>query len=573
MISRIVNPRDRIVSSSMYSKAGLIFTIRINSLRGAAASEWESNRLKLIAAGITLSILIPGIYLLFHFLFSYIYSLESTFSGFGIALARRLLGMTFMSIGIFIGISSFITGVSAMFRSGETSLLLTLPVRDRMVAFFRMIESWFNAGWATILLGIPILIAFNVSLEYNLFSSIISLALFPFLLLIWVSSGTILLGTSIRMSQSSGKLWRVAVILGLIVVTGIYLVLRSSGPEGIVAEETDALEAVHKFVADLPVTGGRFWPHILFGNAVSSVNNGIWMEALQNAGILILESAIAMFLAYIILCPGFRKRFSAVSGVSARRRSSSLLIRSRGRFRTMLQKDILIFLRDPVQWSQLLLLTGMFLVYAFNINRFPMDVGNPLWRSIVVYLNFSFSCFVTATILVRFTFPAISLEGSGISYILQLPTGRKMLLKSKLFESFLFITPFIIGIGIWSTIAIGAGTMLVVSSAVALVLMCIALVSINTCLGAVFPRFDKGSAASIASGHGGIIAACVSMGYVLFAVSVLGMTIRRALPEGGTEQALTGPMTVALTILGIVTAVVMFVSLKVGYRSLKKRDF
>ena len=557
----------------MYSKAGLLFRIRINSLRGAAASEWESNRLKLIAAGITLSILIPGIYLLFHFLFSYIYSLESTFPGFGIALARRLLGMTFMSIGIFIGISSFISGVSAVFRSRETSMLLTLPVRDRLIAFFRMIESWFNAGWATILLGIPIIIAFNVSLEYNLFSSIIALALFPFLLVVWVSSGTILLGVSIRMSRSSGKLWRAAVILGLVVSAGIYLVLKSSGPEGIVAEETTALDAVHKFVADLPVAGGRLWPHILFGNAVSSVNNGIWMEALQNTGILILESAIALFLAYIFICPGFRKRFSTVSNVSSRRRSSSLLLRSRGRFRTMLQKDILVFLRDPVQWSQLLLLTGLFLVYAFNINRFPMDIGNPLWRSIVVYLNFSFSCFVTATILVRFTFPAISLEGAGISYILQLPAGRMMLLKSKLLESFLFITPFIIGIGIWSTIAIGAGTVLVVSSTVALGLMCIALVSINTCLGAVFPRFDKGSAASIASGHGGIIAACASMGYVLVAVSVLGMTIRRAIPAFGSEQALIEPMTAALIFLGIVTVVVTLISIRIGYRSLMKRDF
>lgn len=460
-----------------------------------------------------------------------------------------------------------------MFRSGETSLLLTLPVRARMVAFFRMIESWFNAGWATILLGIPILIAFNISLEYNLLSSVIALAMFPFLLTVWVSSGTILLGASIRMSQSSGKLWRAALLLGLVVSAGIYLVLKSSGPEGIVAEEATALKAVHKFVADLPVAGGRFWPHILFGNAVSSVNSGIWLEALKNAGILILESAIAMFLAYVIICPGFRKRFSAVSSVSSRSRSSSLLLRSRGRFRTMLQKDILVFLRDPVQWSQLLLLGGLFIVYAFNINRFPMDVSNPLWRSIVVYLNFSFSCFVTATILVRFTFPAISLEGNGISYILQLPAGRKMLLESKLLESFLFITPFIIGIGIWSTIAIGAGTVLVVSSTIALGLMCVALVNINTCLGAVFPRFDKGSAASIASGHGGIIAACASMGYVLFAVSVLGMTIRRALPAGGSEQALIEPMTVALFILGIVTGAVMYISLRIGSRSLKKRDF
>lgn len=557
----------------MPSKIKLLFRIKTATLIGAAASEWENNKLKLIAGGITLLVLVPGIYMLFRFLFSYIYSLEETFPGFGVALSKRLLAMTFMSFGIFIGISSFISGVSIMFRSGETNLLLSFPVKDRLIAASRMVESWLNAGWATILLGVPIVIAFNVSLEYSLSSSIIALLLFPFLLTVWVSSGTIMLGAAIRFSQSNGRLWRTAAFLGVVVAAGIYLVLRSSGPEGIVAEEMNALDAVHKFVVELPVAGGRLWPHILFRSAVTSVNDGIWAEALQSAGFLILESALAALLAYVVICPGFRKRFSTVSTISSRRGSNSLLLRSGSRYTAMLHKDFLLFMRDPVQWSQLLLLTGLFLVYAFNINRFPMDIGHPLWRSIVVYLNFSFSCFVTATLLVRFTFPSISLEGSGLSYILQLPAGKKLLLRSKWIESSLFIVPFVLGIGIWSTIEIGAGWVLVASSTIALGLMCIALISINTGLGAVFPRFEKGSAASIASGQGGIIAAFASMGYVLVAVTVLGLTIRRAFPAGGSEQVLIKPMTTALIFLGIVTVIVTLIFIRIGYRSLVKRDY
>ncbi len=151
-------------------------------MRGAAVSEWQSNRLKLIAGAITIAVLIPGIFLLFRFLFSYIYGLEETFTGFGIALARRLLAMTFMSFGVFIGISSFISGVSVVFRSWETSFLLTMPMKDGFTALYRMLESWFNAGWATLLLGIPIVAAFCISLEVSVAATVVSVLLFPFLI-------------------------------------------------------------------------------------------------------------------------------------------------------------------------------------------------------------------------------------------------------------------------------------------------------------------------------------------------------------------------------------------------------
>ena len=551
----------------------LLYRIKTASLKGAAVSEWQNNKLKLIAGAITIVVLVPGIYLLFRFLFTYIYGLEETFTGFGTALARRLLAMTFMSFGVFIGISSFISGVSVVFRSWETSFLLTMPMKDRLTAFYRMMESWFNAGWATLLLGIPIVAAFCISLEISLAATVVSLLLFPFLIAIWLSSGTILLGSAIRFNQRSGRIWKTAAILGLLIAAGIFVILKNSGPEGIIAEENSALNAVHRFVADLPVTGGELWPHTLFGNTISAIDSGALPEALGYIGSLLIEAALACSLACVMICPGFRRNYSRVLSTSGRRRSSRFFLRSGGRFGTMLQKDILLFFRDPVQWSQLLLLTGLFLVYALNINRFHTDIGNTFWRTIVVYLNFSFSCFVTATLLVRFTFPSISLEGPGLSYILQLPRGRRLLVGIKWVESYIFILPFIVGVGIWSTLRIGAGWILVGMSTVSLSLMCTALVSINVGLGAVFPRFEKGSAANIASGQGGIIAAFASMGYVLVSVMVLGLTLRRSFSEGAYMQTLAQQSNIALLFLTGLTVAVAYIFIRTGYRSLVKRDF
>lgn len=557
----------------MNSKISLLFNIKTASLKGAAVSEWQTNKLKLIAGAITIAVLVPGIFILFRFLFSYIYSLEEMFTGFGTALAIRLLAMTFMSFGVFIGISSFISGVSVVFRSPETSFLLTLPMRDALTAFYRMLESWFNAGWATLLLGIPIVAAFCISLEVSLAATVISVVLFPFLIAIWLSSGTILLGAAIRLNRRGGRLWKTAGILGMVIAAGIFVILKSAGPEGMIAQENSALDAVQSFVAELPVVSGGLWPHTIFSNIISSIDSGAWPQASGYIGSLLIEAVLACILACFMICPGFRRSYGRVSSASGRRRSSRHFLRSGGRFRTMFGKDILLFLRDPVQWSQLLLLTGLFLVYALNINRFGTDVGNTFWRTIVVYLNFSFSCFVTATLLVRFTFPSISLEGPALSYILQLPGGRRMLIGTKWVESFIFILPFIVGVGIWSTLRIGAGWMLVFMSTVSLSLMCIALVSINVGLGAIFPRFEKGSAANIASGQGGIIAAFVSMGYVLVSIMVLGLTLRRSFVIAESVEVLAKPLSLALIFLTVLTVFIAFLFLRTGYRSLLKRDF
>ena len=477
-----------------------------------------------------------------------------------------------MSFGIFIAISSFISGVSVLFRSKETGFLMTLPLRDRTVAASRVLESWLHAGWATILLGFPIVVAFNISLGYSFATTLLSMVLFPLLVSTWVAAGTLLLGLSVKLGRG-GRQWKVASVLGAIVAAGIYFVLKGSGPSGILATDSSSMEAIHRFVSQLPAAGGRLWPHALFSDALVSAGAGEWGAAVISGLLLTAETVVLCSVSLLLICSGFRKVFSGVSRITSRRRSSTLFLRHGGRLSTMLQKDLLAFIRDPVQWSQLLLLTGLFIVYAMNLDRFPMDIGHPLWRSIVIFLNFVFSCFVSATLLVRFAFPAISLEGPGMNYILQLPAGRRILLLSKWVGSFFFILPLIAGTGLWSTISLGAGSILQVSFTISLTLMCTALVCINTGLGAIYPRFEQGSAASIASGQGGIISAFASMGYVLVAVSLLGWVIRTGLPAAGSESFLAAPMARAVVFLILFTAAVSILSIRGAVRSLRRRDF
>ncbi len=555
----------------MRGDLGTLLAMKAASLRGGLASEWSDNRLKLLAGGVTVLLVVPGVYLLFDFLFGYIYGLESTFPGFGEALSRRLLHMTLLSFGVFIAISSFISGFAVLFRSGETGFLLTLPVADRDVAVFRTAESWLYAGWASVLLGLPVVVAFVLSLGLGTAATVTSVVLFLPMVVTWVAAGSVLLALAVRIGGEGG-LWRSTILLALLVGAAIALVLSGSGPSSILATDSSSLEAIHRFVAGLPTAGGFLWPHSLYGEAMLLASEGS-VGALAPAGLLLLQVLLLGGIALALLAGGFRRRFAAVSAVRSRSRTSRLMLRRGSRMRAMYEKDLLLFVRDPVQWSQLALLAGLFLLYAANLGRFPMDIGHPLWSTVLAYLNFAFSCFVTATLLVRFTFPAVSLEADGLPYLLQLPRGRSLMMRAKWNEAAGLILPLMLGTGLYTTVTIGAGPVTAVSTTMALLLMCLALVSINVGLGAVFPRFRKGSGASIASGQGGIIAAFASMGYVLLAVTVLGGVVRTGFPAAGTETYMVRPMAWALLFLVVVTAGVSTLSMGLSLRSFERRDF
>ncbi len=133
------------------------------------------------------------------------------------------------------------------------------------------------------------------------------------------------------------------------------------------------------------------------------------------SGLLLACQAMLLVLAALFLASGkYLKAWNRSAEVSVRYQSS-LFFRDGGRASTIFQKDVLLFLRDPVQWSQLGLLAGMFAIYVINLNRFPIDFGNPYWLAVGIFINISFSAFVVATMMVRFAFPAPSMEAPGLT--------------------------------------------------------------------------------------------------------------------------------------------------------------
>ncbi len=97
-----------------------------------------------------------------------------------------------------------------------------------------------------------------------------------------------------------------------------------------------------------------------------------------------------------------------------------------------------IFLRDVSQWSQLLLLLALVLVYLYNfrvldLDRIPYMSG--FIKNVYAFVNLAMAGLVMSTVCARFVFPAVSAEGAAFWIIRTAPVSMSAFLWSKFWTS------------------------------------------------------------------------------------------------------------------------------------------
>jgi ABC-2 type transport system permease protein len=111
----------------------------------------------------------------------------------------------------------------------------------------------------------------------------------------------------------------------------------------------------------------------------------------------------------------------------------------RGDYAPLWKKEIKTFIRTPAQWSQLLIISAIMIVFILNIKGIPMPHASV--KNIIAYLNLGMAAFIVSGLNSRFTFPTIPMESPGIVHLLASPFKRKKLLGFKLL---FFVVPQVI---------------------------------------------------------------------------------------------------------------------------------
>jgi ABC-2 type transport system permease protein len=184
---------------------------------------------------------------------------------------------------------------------------------------------------------------------------------------------------------------------------------------------------------------------------------------------------------------------------------------------SLIAKDVRTFFRDNSQWSQLLLLGALVVVYLYNFSVLPLErspIKSIYLQNALSFLNIGLAGFVISALSVRFIFPAVSSEGQAFWIILSSPLSTRRFLWSKYFA---YLLPMLIlaeMLIIYTNYLLKVTPFMMALSTVTMFFLVFGIVALGVGLGAVYPNFRHENIAQVATGFGGLIYMIISSVFI-----------------------------------------------------------
>ncbi len=316
----------------------------------------------------------------------------------------------------------------------------------------------------------------------------------------------------------------------------------------------------------------------------SSLDNQPWAQSLMFLSLLVSNALICHLLTTWAAARLYRTSYSELHTQRTPRRHhgdfwlDKFVLRAMPflspQLRYLIVKDLRVFRRDPVQWSQFLIFFGLLTLYFFNIRRFSYDVNYAGWVNMISFLNLAVVGLILSTFTTRFIFPMISLEGRRFWILGLLPVDRDSILWGK----FLFAAA---GSCIPCTVLILlSDAMLQISWLVVSIhqmiclILCLGLSGVAVGLGATMPDLREDSPSKIAAGFGGTLNLVISAIYIVIVVLLTALPCHFYLASEDTGWEAFGR---ASLIVGTICAILIgglatYIPMRIGLASFRDME-
>ncbi|HJS59754.1 MAG TPA: hypothetical protein VKA01_16730 [Vicinamibacteria bacterium] len=433
------------------------------------------------------------------------------------------LFLTFLS---FVAFSAIVTSLSTFFLSEDLRLVIAAPIPGHRLFHSRFARTVAQASWMVVVFVLPVLLAVgNVRCAGWGYYLSIPLAVLPFAIIPCAFGVCVtLLLVNIFPARRARD---ILMLMGLLFAVALVLLLRFVRPERLLSVES--LPDVTAFFATLqsPVTPllPSFWAgEALFASLQGRVDT-LHLGALWTSALAFVIGARALFGR--LYFAGWSKAQEARKARFTRLRSVEGLARIlpvRPSSRVILVKDLKVFLRDTTQWSQLLLLMALVLVYLYNfrvldLDRLPFMSG--FVKNVYAFVNLAMAAFVLSAVAVRFVFPAVSAEGSAFWIVRSAPVSMAAFLWSKFWIGLVPVLLLAETLTVVSNEFLGVDAFLKWQSAVAVLFMTFALVGLAAGMGAQHPRFEAENLTQVAGSYGGIAYMILAVLFILVEIGLL----------------------------------------------------
>ena len=511
---------------------------------------------------------------------------------------RLVFHLFFASLNIMLIFSSAIILYSGLFKSHETCFLMTLPARSERIVLHKLQEAVFFSSWGFFLLASPMMISYGIVVGAPVYYYVLLVPLILSFVYIPCCLGAL---GCLAIVHWLPRLRRVVVALGALIV--IYLAFSSIW-QTLKSRETPLFGAewFQQTLQRFRFTQQQWLPSSWLSNGLleaarepATVPSDLpWLES---GMYLVLLIANALLCHIIVVRAGrriMRECYSRLNARDAKRPSfvSRLIDRSANavlacfpsQVRLLLIKDLRMFRRDPVQWSQFLIFFGLLALYFLNVERFQTntrDINLVTWVNMVSFLNLAVVGLILSTFTTRFVYPMISLEGNRFWILGLLPLSRDTILWSK----FCFAA-----LGSWipcavlillSDVMLGVPQLVVIMHQWTCTLLCMGLASIAVGLGATLPNLQEDSPSKIAAGFGGTLNLVLSALYIMVIVLLTALpchfyliaksaSFRPQMPQPDQLRYWLAAGATASTLLGVFATVI---PLRRGLRAFRELEF
>ena len=496
-------------------------------------------------------------------------------------LIRIGLSWLFLTFLSFLAFSGVVSSLSTFFLSDDLRLVMVAPIATRRLFHARFARTVLQAGWMVVVFLVPVLSGVatakcvSPAFVVTAVGTVVPFVIIP----IAIGSAVTLLLVNVFPARRARD---ILMLMGVVFAISIIMLLRFIRPERLLRVES--MPEVTSFFATLQSPINFMLPSFWAGEALFAGLQGgrdvLHLVALWSTAAAVVEAVGWAFERWHFA--GFSKAQEARKARFSQWRlfdhAARLLPLSTVR-RHLLVKDLKVFVRDVSQWSQLLLLLALMLVYLYNfrvldLDRIPYMSG--FLKNTYAFLNLAMASFVMSTVTVRFVFPSVSAEGAAFWIIRTAPIRLREFLWSKFWTGLVPILILTEALVMAGNELLGVDPFLKQMSAVAIVFMAFALVGLGTGLGARYPRFAADNPSQVAGSYGGVAFMIVAVLFILVMIALLGWPSSAYLFSHFRRRPMTSfqetMMFVCFTAAAALSIAVWLLGMRTGVKALEQMD-
>jgi ABC-2 type transport system permease protein len=497
--------------------------------------------------------------------------------GIGDLLAAKLLGLAFLTFLMILVLSNVITALSTFFLSEDLDLVIAALVEAEKVYAARLIETVVDSSWMVALLAVPLLTAYGAVYAADWKYYVLAVSTFLPLLIVpaVVGSGLTLILVNIFPARRTRDL---LALIGLLAAAGVVALFRFLRPERLMRPEE--FRDLVDFVAVLRTPTSPWLPSEWAASALMSYLGGFfeWFPFLFLWSTAAAFFVVGAWLHRHFYDAGFTRAQEGAERKEGRMRSlllDRLLRGARPSTRGLVAKEVRVFFRDTIQWSQLILLAVLVAVYVYNITVLPLYTGEEIsffLINVVSFLNLGLAGFVVAAIAARFVFPAMSIEGRMTWLLRSSPLDVRTLFWSKYWVGTVPLLVVALPLIVITNVVLQASAFILALTTVTMIGITFAITALALGLGALFPNYDTENVAEIPTSFGGLV-------FMMTAVIYLaGVVVLEAWPvylflqlrfQGGEAQVSVVPLVLGVSGAALLTAFATVVPLWAGVRRVR----